>query len=59
MDRSLRAHVLPASITMYDWMHIYLVDGICNWEVSAFVGRLQDLHGIGFADLHSWVCNLD
>jgi hypothetical protein len=32
-DLSLRPHVKPASTTMYDQMHVFLVNGLVNWEL--------------------------
>ena len=36
-DRPLRAHVKPASSTMYDSMHVFLTNGLCNHEFYLFL----------------------
>ena len=43
--------VLPVSMLMWDWMHVYLVNGLWNTELGLLV---ENLNGVGFtqANMH-------
>ena len=51
-DMELRQHLKPCSSTMMDWMHNFLVHGITNLEVHAFLSCCRQRLGLVFADLH-------
>lgn len=44
------------TMVMFDWMHVYLADGIFDWEAKALIAKLTAL-GVGFdaAALHSYI----
>ena len=47
-DMELRRHVLPASCTTYDWLHVYIASGIVNVELAVFFRRARESLGIKF-----------
>ena len=40
-DHALRQYFLPADCVAYDWMHIYLVNGLYHHEATLLVSMLQ------------------
>jgi hypothetical protein len=51
LSASLRSIARPASITMWDWMHCFLVGGMLQKEVSLLMHRLK----ISYATLHTYL----
>ena len=49
-DQELRRHVKPTSSLM-DWMHNFLVHGICSMEIHAFMACIKAKLGLSFVDL--------
>ena len=47
-DRSLRDVIDPIAMSMHDWMHIYIVNGIATWDVYTFLERLKVKTGVGY-----------
>lgn len=45
----------PVSSLMYDWMHIYIVNGLWNCELGLLLGVLFRIVGIKFTVLHEFI----
>ncbi len=54
-DLSLRPHVKPASTTMYDQMHVFLVNGLVIWELFSFIAAMKHGFQIGYKQLHDFL----
>eukprot|EP00438_Fugacium_kawagutii_P011637 Skav222051 [mRNA] locus=scaffold1020:518662:520062:+ [translate_table: standard] len=48
----------PISMTSFDWMHCYLVNGLFNSEASSLLTVLQSEHGIGQKELVAFMKSL-
>lgn len=48
----------PISMTSFDWMHCYLVNGLFNSEASSLLGVLQSEHGLGLKELVAYMKTL-
>ena len=48
----------PVSMTSYDWMHVYLVSGLWNSEVSLLLSKVKEGHGIGVSSLVAFLKKL-
>ena len=48
----------PVSMTSYDWMHVYLVSGLWNSEVSLLLSKVKEGHGIGASSLVAFLKKL-
>ena len=55
MCQQLRPMIKPASMLMYDWMHVYMVSGAFNHECGLLLGTLQHEARIGYKDIHEFV----
>jgi hypothetical protein len=55
LDRSLRSFVCPASSTVWDWMHVFLVHGLFQLEAHLLFGRLKDACGWGFPEVAAYM----
>ena len=54
-DRALRKYFLPIDCVAYDWMHIYLVNGLYHHEATLLVSMLQKhCSGAKQKDLHDY-----
>lgn len=53
-DQSLRPHVLPVSNTMFDQMHVYLANGLVNFELFDFMAVLKQECKLSYPDLFSF-----
>ena len=53
----LRGIALPVSVTQYDWMHIYLVNGIWNLECGHLLAELNNA-GIQTSEIHLFLNSL-
>jgi hypothetical protein len=54
-DKELRAHLRPISATVFDWMHNFLVGGIVQTELHAFLGRCREVLGLRFSQFNDFV----
>ena len=52
VESLLHLGIGPCSTLMYDWMHVYLVNGVWNSEVGWLLDHLRDL------ELATWVADL-
>ena len=50
-DLPMRNIFKPISCTMYDWMHCYMIDGVCSVEIGSLMASLKP-HGITYEDIH-------
>ena len=48
----------PVLMTSYDWMHVYLVSGLWNSEVSLVLSKVKEEHGIGVSSLVAFLKKL-
>jgi hypothetical protein len=46
--------IKPISMTMWDWMHIYIVNGTFNLEVGLLLGRLARV-SVTYKNMHNFV----
>ena len=53
--RELQQVYKPISSLMFDWMHVYLVNGIWNLEVGALMCKLHTHLHISHTDIHNFV----
>jgi hypothetical protein len=54
LDQQLMGRYFPVDATCYDWMHIYLVNGIWNRETGKLMGQLQIQCRITYKDIHAF-----
>ena len=57
LDADLRQHVLPESNIMYDWVHVWLTQGLASDEIWFYVCHLRSTHNIRYADINAFVCS--
>ena len=53
-DNQLMTHLQPTEMTMYDWMHCYLVSGVFHIEVNLLLEQLSSVH-INHTHIHSFL----
>ena len=51
----LRPHVLPASCTRVDPMHVVFSNGILNTEIALILNRAKQHHGVKFSHLREYL----
>ena len=54
-DAELRIHMPPISMTHMDWMHNFLVGGVLNTELTAFLSRAKEVLNIRYESLRQFV----
>jgi hypothetical protein len=47
-DEELRKHILPSTSSTYDWMHVFVANGIVNVELALFFSRANSVMGLTF-----------
>ena len=52
-DRMLRRFLHPATSTYYDWCHVFVAGGICQWEMWDFMAVLSSL-GVKWTDIEEY-----
>lgn len=55
LSRQLRPFAAPISCIMWDWLHVWLVNGIFHWELHLFLGCLKRRAGIGYPELANYL----
>jgi hypothetical protein len=50
-DMSLRGHLKPATTFTYDWMHVFLSNGIGNFELQLLLKEAKTQHRVTFKQL--------
>ena len=45
----------PTRVAMYDWMHVFLVNGVFNINMGLLMRELKPAAGISYATLHDYV----
>ena len=45
----------PISTTMYDPLHVWLVNGIANCEIHNFLEHAKGVVGVGYPELHQYM----
>ena len=56
LDPVMRSLVDPSEHLMYDWMHVYYVNGVFNTHVGQMMVALKP-HGITYDTLHTYLSN--
>lgn len=57
-DIRLRKFIHPAESTIYDWCHIFVANGICQWEMWKFVYELRNC-GVKWSDIEEYHCHFN
>ena len=54
-DVALRTALLPVTTWTYDWMHVYLSNGIMSHELHLMLSDAKKLHKISYSTLNTFV----
>jgi len=54
-DAELRRYIRPATVFMYDFVHVFLSGGLCNIEIFLFLRALKTACGFGYQQLRAFV----
>ena len=54
LDRTLRRFAPPISISTFDWVHVWLVNGIANFELFSFLDAAKKNLGLRYSHIHEF-----
>lgn len=54
-NKALRQFVKPISTTMYYPLHVWLVNGIANWDIHNSLAHAKVVFGVGSPELHQYM----